>query len=131
MDPVTVALLAIATLVKNPALGGGGLRADQTVRLINVLVQLIQGGRKTAQALRAFAEEITRMAETGYQPVERDFKAFEDRLAAAMAVVQEAKQRVESRKPKPAPAPPEENTQDNTSNGEAGGGPSDPPGDSQ
>lgn len=94
MDPITI-LLSIATLVKNPALGGGGIGAEATSRMLLHLVQLIQGGRKTAQALEAWGLEIKAMADSGTNPTERDFDRWTGRLDTALAVIAEAKAALE------------------------------------
>jgi hypothetical protein len=101
MDAITLALTALATLIRNPITGGGSIRAEENVRLLQHLIQLIQGGRKTAEALKEFAERIEAMAAAGHNPSPRDFTEFEDRLTAAMTVVAEAKARVRSREPAP------------------------------
>jgi hypothetical protein len=106
MDPIILALTALSTLMRNPALGGGGTRTEDNVRLIAHLVQLIQGGQKTAKALKEFADRIAAMAASGQNPTERDFAEFTGRLTAAMTVVAEAKAKVESRK-KATPPPTE------------------------
>jgi hypothetical protein len=104
MESILLALNALATLVRNPALGGGGIRAEENVRLLAHLMQLIQGGQRTAQALKEFAERIAAMAAAGQVPVERDFAEFTARLDAAMTIVEEARAKVEARKP-PEPEP--------------------------
>lgn len=107
MNPIILALNALATLVQNPALGGGGIRKEEQVRIIGHLIQLIQGGQKTAQALKEFAERIAAMAAAGQNPTERDFTEFTVRLDAAMTVVAAAKEKIASRKKPPPPPDPE------------------------
>jgi hypothetical protein len=98
MDPITMALLAIQTLISNPRLGGGGMNHADTFRIIGHLIQLVQGGAKTAKALKEFAERIKGMAEAGVQPTPQDFFEFTTRLDAALATVADAKAKVAARK---------------------------------
>lgn len=111
MESILLALGALQTLLHNPKLGGGGLRADQAVGLIGHLIELIQGGRKTAAALKAFADEIKAMADAGVQPTQRDFDGFTVRLQAALATVEEAKAKVAARSEKSKPPSGEEEPQ--------------------
>jgi hypothetical protein len=108
MELVILALSSLSRLMSNPALGGGGSSTAQNIALIGHLVQLLHGGTKTAAALKEFAEQIKDMADRGATPTQRDFDAMTARLTAALAVVDEAKKKVRSRKSPPPgePAPP-------------------------
>lgn len=92
---IITAIEAIATLVRNPALGGGGTKSSETQALLQHLAALIKGGDKTRQELRDWSDEIAQMAETGHQVSPRDFARWEGRLNAATVDIAEARERLE------------------------------------
>lgn len=97
METFLLLFKAVSLLVSNPALGGGGSRASEVVRVIGHITELINGGAKTAAELKAFAEQIHAMAVAAQLPTERDFAAWTVRLNAALTVVEEAKQKLKAR----------------------------------
>lgn len=106
MDPITI-LLSIATLIRNPKLGGGGTKAEYSAGLILHLVELIKGGRATAKALEAWGEEVKAMADAGTQPNQRDFDRWTSRLDAALEILAEAEAALEQ-EPSPPIDPPKD-----------------------
>jgi len=91
MELILAALSALRTLVSNPKLGGGGLKSIDTVFMIGHIIELGQGGAKTAAALKEFTAQIQSMADAGYQPTSRDFDSFTTRLNTALDVIAVAK----------------------------------------
>lgn len=105
MDTFTLVMTALKLLLINPALGGGGAKREDLVRIIDHVQALVAGGRATARALEQFANRINDMAVAGQVPTARDFTDFTERLDEELSVVEQAKERLEQRASQPEPTP--------------------------
>jgi len=96
MNPITLILAALSglrLLVNNPALGGGSsVRLDEASDLLGVLIALVQEGEDGYRDLKAFAEEIERMAESGSAPSPKQWEFLRDRANAAHDRLQTVKE---------------------------------------
>ncbi len=98
MSVISIILMGIRSLSvlnSNPALGGGGLRRDETSDLLNTLADLIEGGQETNTALKEFAAQIAHMAENNVQPTPSQIAGLKDRSDAAHHRLQLAKARLD------------------------------------
>jgi hypothetical protein len=91
MDAVTV-LRGIATLLVNPALGGGGIGVIRGAILLNQLATLVEGGMETRRELDDFSREIQALVDANGQPSRGQWDAMEARDAKARAALEANKE---------------------------------------
>ena len=125
MDPVTLALVAIGgirTLLANPLIGGGHVKAQEASDLLGILGSLLQQGDDGLDDLRAFTSEIESMASAGRGPTPTEWEIMRARSAEAAdridAVVEELLEEEEPPTSEPTPAP-EENAEAGEGEGES------------
>ena len=87
MDPVTI-LRGIATLLVNPALGGGGIGVIRGATLLNQLATLVEGGIETHKELNEFSKEIMALVESNGNPTRGQWDAMAARDKAARALIE-------------------------------------------
>lgn len=84
MSAVLVILRGIATLLVNPALGGGSnLGVTRTAFLLNLFANIVESGEDTSDDLKALAAEIQAMVDANGGPTPAQWSALEARDKAA------------------------------------------------
>lgn len=104
MDAMTV-LRGIATLLVNPALGGGGIGAARGATLLLQLANLVEGGIETHRELDAFAKDIQTLVDNGGNPTRGQWEAMAARDAAARAALEANRKALEDESGGGEPAP--------------------------
>ena len=87
MDAITI-LRGIATLLVNPALGGGGIGVIRGATLLTQLATLIEGGMETRKELAEFSKEIQALVDSHGNPTRGQWDAMAARDAAARALIE-------------------------------------------
>ncbi len=102
MDAVTV-LRGIATLLVNPALGGGGIGVIRGATLLNQLATLVEGGMETRRELDEFSKEIQALVDANGQPSRGQWDAMAARDEKARAAIQANKDALDAREEEDPP----------------------------
>lgn len=86
MTPFQIAMMivrGISTLSVNPLLGGGGIGAQKTAALLDMLATLMEGGSEMKKELDVFAEEIKALVAANGNPSRGQWESMQARDAAA------------------------------------------------